>query len=154
MLRIRSLLAHAKVRFFATSAPKVYTATDLKGWGVSRVVEYAEKELELGAKAASVLREQEIIGKSLLNLSKEDLLRANMPLGPATILAAAIAKLPRPSGEYLAGTSCFRHSCAYLVVSHRLPSISFSLLTFYRGYGHTDIQEQGRQPILGDLHAR
>ena len=90
MLRVRSLLAPAVVRCFTTSAPALLTATEVKGWDAARVLEFAS-ELKLGAKAIGVLAEQEINGTSLLNLSKEDMLRANMPLGPSTILAAAIA---------------------------------------------------------------
>jgi len=58
-------------------------------------------ELKLGAKAVDVLKKGEINGESLLNLNEDNLMRVGMPLGPATILAAAIAELPRTS-EWIA----------------------------------------------------
>ena len=93
MRRVLSLRAHAVVRRYNTSAPKLLTAAEVKGWDMARVQEYAEGELKLGAKAVEVLKTNEIRGGSLLSQTKEDLLRAGMPLGPASDLAAAIAEL-------------------------------------------------------------
>ena len=99
MLRVRCLLAHATVRLFATSAPKLYTATEVMSWDVSRVADYAKSDAGLDDDDAAILRANKVNGKSLLNLTKDDLLRAGLMMGPATILAATIAKLPRPPGE-------------------------------------------------------
>lgn len=102
MLRVRSLLAHAKVRRYATSVPKLLTAAEMMSWDAARVVEFAKSELELGAKTVSVLEELEVNDKSLLTLTEDELLGVGMPLGPASDLATAVAELRR---EYLAGTS-------------------------------------------------
>ena len=74
-----------------------YTAEEVKGWDTARVEEFA-LEVKLSAKAVDVLKENEINGESLLSLTKDDLLRAGLMMGPATILAAAIAKI-RDKGE-------------------------------------------------------
>ena len=102
MRRVLSL-SYATVRRYTTTAPKLLTAAEVKGWDMARVQEYAEGELKLGAKAVEVLKTNDIDGETLLGLTEAKLLRTNMPLGPATKLAAAIAEL-RGTREYLAGT--------------------------------------------------
>ena len=99
MLRVPSLLAHATVRLFATSAPKVYTATEVMSWDVSRVADYAKSDAGLDDDDVKILSENKVKGGDLLNLTEDKLRADGMPRGPATRLAAAIAKLPRPSGE-------------------------------------------------------
>ena len=93
MLRVQSLLAHAMVRCFATSAPKLYTATDVMSWDVSRVADYAKSDAGLDDDDAKILRDNKVNGKRLLNLTEDKLRADGMPRGPATKLAAAIAKL-------------------------------------------------------------
>ena len=98
----RSLFAHARAaRFFATSAPALRTAAEVMSWDVAGVVEFAKSEsVGLDDEDVEVLKKNKVNGKDLLNLTKEELRADGMARGPATRLASAIAKLPRPPGEY------------------------------------------------------
>ena len=87
------------VRYLATSTRKMLTATDVMSWDVSRVADYAKSDAGLDDDDAAILRANKVNGKSLLNLTEDKLRADGMPRGPATILAAAIAKLLRPPGE-------------------------------------------------------
>ena len=98
MRRVLSLRAHAVVRRYNTSAPKLLTAAEMKTWDVARVLAYAEGELKLGAKAVEVLTKNEITGEDLLDMTAADLRANGLPGGPANRLATAIAKL-RDKGE-------------------------------------------------------
>ena len=93
-LRAGSLVAHAAVRCFATSARAraLPALTEVKTWDAARVVEFA-KSAGLDDDDAAILSANKVNGKDLVNLTEDKLLRANMPLGPATRLATAIAEL-------------------------------------------------------------
>ena len=52
-------------------------------------------------KHALKLKEQEVDGIALLLLTKEDLMKAGIPLGPAAGLVAAIENLRAPTGTPL-----------------------------------------------------
>ena len=65
---------------------------EVETWNTPRVAEFAAG-LGLSAAAIDVLVKNEITGKSLLNLTEDNLLRAGMLLGPALVLVTAITKL-------------------------------------------------------------
>ena len=69
-----------------------YTADEVTGWDVARVVEWA-KSLGLDDDDAAILHANKVNGKRLLNMTEDKLVRATMSAGPASDLAAAIAKL-------------------------------------------------------------
>ena len=92
MLRFHRLLMSAQLRRFATMPPALPSVDEVKAWNTAHVVEFAMK-LGLGAAATEVLKKNEINGDDLLTLTKEDLVRASMPLGPAARFAASIADL-------------------------------------------------------------
>ena len=86
MLRVPRLVLD---RRFAVSAPALPSVDVVKTWDTADVVKFAS-ELGLSATATEVLKKNEINGKSLLTLTKEDMRADGMPRGPATILAASI----------------------------------------------------------------
>ena len=65
-------------------------------WTIAHVLEWARKIV--AEKHALKLKEQEVDGSALLLLTKEDLMKAGIPLGPAANLAAAIENLRAPTG--------------------------------------------------------
>ena len=81
----------APLRRFATMPPALPSVDVVKTWDTAHVVNFAS-DLGLSFAATEVLKKNEINGKHLLTLTKEDLLRANMPLGPASDLADSIAE--------------------------------------------------------------
>lgn len=132
----RLLLAHAPaVRRFATSAPALRKAAEMMGWGVAHVVEFAQSEgVGLDDEDVEVLKKNKVDGESLLNLTEDKLRADGMPRGPATKLAAAIAKLPRPPrppGEFSGWAQGLGGSCDFapfapsssLTLSSRPPSL-------------------------------
>ena len=86
------VLVHARLRHFATSAPALPAVAEVMTWNTPRVAEFAAGR-GLDKDDLKILSENKITGEDLLNLTKEDLRAAGMPLGPATRLAAAIAEL-------------------------------------------------------------
>ena len=77
---------------------------EMKTWGIAEVAAYA-KSVGLDDDDVKILSANKINGTRLLNLTKDDLVRVGMLLGPASDLAAAIATLPRPS-EWFGGCFC------------------------------------------------
>lgn len=85
-LRLSRVLATA--RSLSTAASKV------RGWDVARVVEFAKSEsVGLDDEDANILLANKVNGKRLLNLTEDKLRADGMARGPASDLAAAIAKL-------------------------------------------------------------
>ena len=65
------------------------------GWDMERVLEFAKSE-GLDDEDVEVLKKNKVNGKRLLNLTEDKLRADGMARCPASDLAAAIAKLPRP----------------------------------------------------------
>ena len=99
---------------------------ELKTWNTPRVAEFAAG-LGLDSDDVKILSDNKFTGASLLNVTKEDLRAAGMPLGPAIVLVTAIAKLSG-RGESVSPVGFFKllandqsmWPCTYLFLSHAL----------------------------------
>ena len=91
-VRVRRLLVSASLRHFATMPPALPALAEVKAWDTSRVVAHA-KSIGLDDDDVKILSSNKINGEDLLTLTEDKLLRVNMPLGPASRLAAAITKM-------------------------------------------------------------
>lgn len=90
-LRLSRVLATARS---LSTAPSKLPVVEVRGWDVARVVEFAKSEsVGLDDEDANILLANKVNGKRLLNLTEDKLRADGMARGPASDLAAAIAKL-------------------------------------------------------------
>ena len=93
MLRTLRIGSHARARRFSSKAFVQPTVATMKGWDTAHVVNFAQSEVGLDSDDADILKKNKITGACLLSLTKEDIRRVGMPLGPATMLATTIANV-------------------------------------------------------------
>ena len=67
----------------------------MSSWSTDQVEDWAKKVPDVKPHHARVLRDQEVTGRTLLMLTKDELTRHpyNLPGGPASALAGAVEKL-------------------------------------------------------------
>ena len=67
-------------------------------WTIADVIEWAKAQRDVIEEDWKKLQENRVNGSALIILTKDDLLKIGIPLGPAANLAAAIEKLRAPTG--------------------------------------------------------
>ena len=157
---MRRVLVHARMRPFATSAHALPALAEVMTWNIPHVAEFAAG-LGLDKDDVKILSDNKINGTRLLKLTEDKLRAAGMALGPASDLAAAIDKFRYSSESAADAYSSFfaMFSVCVVLFSFCLANVGasyvFSILhSLHRRVSHTDLQGQGRQPVLGDLHPR